>query len=317
MRQMCPNCNRLIELPETAAGTDTACPECSQPFRVPGSYTPSVDPAAGPTAPTYPMVPTPAAPTRPVPPPGFVPPAPPPTTPDPTSTSYAKTAALSLTPNVIAWIPAACLTLAFLLSFFAWVGSYPGGTGLYTQSPWGALFGKFSVGSVDSVLLQDEPEIKKSIRSSWLLLFYFPLLFATVASVWAERVISMSAVGPPDAMKGVWTLRYTILAGLAGGLLLILLLQIWNGFGLELAIQKTVEDKFAEATSQAKQADKSSETNRVAVQKGQDLAKHALQSTTALSLALAAQLVAVLALVLAWWLDRRGPKPPPQLVLHW
>lgn len=322
MRQMCPNCSRLIELPETAAGTETACPECGKTFRVPGSYTPSVDPTAGPvaspSAPTLPPAPTPAAPTRPVPPPGFVPPAPPaPTTTDPSHSAYAKSADLLLKPNIIVWIPAVCLTLTFLLSFFAWVGSYPGGSSLYTQSPWGALFAKFSVSSVDPVLLQDEPAIRTNIHTSWLLAFYFPLLLLTLAIVWAERVLSLKFSAPPAPLASVWPLRFTILAGLAIGVFLILLMQAWQGFGLELAIQKTIDAKYAEAKIQANDTKKTSEITRVEIQAAQDFAKYALQGTTALSLSIAAHVLAVVALLLAWWLDRRGTKPPPRVALYW
>ncbi len=323
MRQLCPNCSRLIELPESAAGSEASCPECGRTFRVPGTYTPTVDPTVGPAvAPAPPDPAVPPAPTRPVPPPGFVPPAPPsPVAPDPASAAtpsgYENSAAMPLAPNVIAWVPAACLTLAFLLTFFAWVGSYPGGHSIYSQSPWGALFAKFTVNTFDETLLQDEPEIKKNIRSSWLLLFYLPLLILAVVAAWLERVFGTAAKGPPDAVKGVWGLRYAILAGLAVGLFLILLMQVWAGFGLEVAIQKTVEGKFTEAKIQANDTKKTSEIHRVEVQTGQELAKHALQSTTAFSLVILLHVVAVLALLAAWWLDRRGAKPPPRVVLNW
>jgi hypothetical protein len=229
----------------------------------------------------------------------------------------AKSASVALDPKVIAWIPAACLTLVFLLSFFAWSGSYPGGTSIYTQSPWGALFAKISTSSVDPALLADETAIKTNVRSSWLLLFYFPLLLLALGLAWFERVVSLKLGAPPPALASVWPLRYTILAGLAGGVLLILLMQAWHGFGLELAVQKTVDAKYAEATNQANESRKTSDVNRVAVQSAQEYAKYSLQGTTALSLAVAAHLLAVLALLAAWWLDRRGTKPLPRLAVHW
>ncbi|MGB7323661.1 MAG: hypothetical protein WBD31_02230 [Rubripirellula sp.] len=40
LRQTCPSCNRLLELPESAAGKMAKCPACQDQFRVPDSSSP-------------------------------------------------------------------------------------------------------------------------------------------------------------------------------------------------------------------------------------------------------------------------------------
>lgn len=315
IRQMCPHCVRLIELPDAAAGTDAACLQCGKTFPVPGAYHPAVEPAPAPT--------TVPEPPRPAPPPGLVPPTPTaPTAGAPAG--YERSAGFALLPQVIDWIPAGCLTLVLLLSLFAWVGTYPGGTGVYTQSPWGAAVRGYSIGTLSDDLLKDEPSVRANMSMSWLLWPYLLLLLAAVVLVWGERVVGRNKSGPPasvPALAGVWPLRFAVLGGLAALLLLLLVFQSWRGFGLERAIQRTadqrVEDFLAVQYAGKELPTGEAAKNRVEVLKGQEFARFAVQGTSAFHLAMAAHFVAVLGLAAAWWLDRRGTKPPPRVALYW
>jgi len=103
IRQICPNCFRSVELPDSAAGTDAPCPSCGKVFALPGRYNPTVDPAAGPpdSAPAFA-----GPPSRPAPPPGFVPPGGAPRSTAPASEvqlslAAERTAALPLSGNVL------------------------------------------------------------------------------------------------------------------------------------------------------------------------------------------------------------------------
>jgi hypothetical protein len=344
IRQICPHCYQPVELPDAAAGTAAVCPKCRGPIPVPAAYSPSVDPTAGPAPPAGPrQSPDPnqefpaVSPSSSdaitldrvdrTPPPGLVPPRPGQYAgrgafPDYTyqaqapSAGYARTAALSLTPHGLAWVPAACLTLMFLLAFFDWAGSYPGGVRLYSQTAWESMFGHYTTGGLTEKALADQKSIDDRMRFSFWLFLAMPLLIATLIVAWAERLLLRDADPGrlPDWLQKVWPHRFPILAGAAGAVLLLILFQSAVGFGLESAIRRHVNEQFdvreAAADTPAKKLE-------VAVEKGKTLNGYGLQVTTARQLAVAAGVVAVAALLGRWWLDRRGNQPPPRAVIQY
>ncbi len=322
IRQVCPHCFQTVELPDAAAGTTASCPKCHEPIPVPAAYAPTVDPAAGPSTGSSTVIPLER--DRPSPPPGFVPPAA--AKPDPMADTivppkgYVKTSSLVLTPQGLAWIPVACFTLIFLLTFFNWVGTYPGGVRIYSQSPWQALVGDFSVNSLPEPVLRDEADIRDRIHFNFWMWPYILLLLVTLVLAWAERLIrDPAAPGMPPALaklRDVWSSRFTVLTGLAALLLLLLFIQSWRGFGLESAIRRKVDDQFAPQEREA-EAGSTAAKQVVAIEKGREFNRYGLQSTTARQLAVAAHLVALAALAGRWWLDRRGPKPPPRFATYW
>jgi hypothetical protein len=343
IRQICPRCLETVEMPDAAAGTAALCPKCREPIAVPTAYTPSVDPTAGPAAPPPGYSPSPdpyqerpavSSPSseaitldrvdRPTPPPG---PATPPPGPAPqlwpslgrtsapaSRAGYARSLALVLTPQGLAWVPAVCLTLVFALAFFDWAGSYPGGTRLYSQTAWESMLGRYTTGGMTEKVLADHAEIDARVRFSFWLFLAMPLLVVTLLLVWAERLL-LRNVEPdrvPSELEKVWPHRFTILAGAVGAVLLLILLQSALGFGLESAVRGYVNSTFE---LQAAAADTPAKKQEVAVTKAKMLHGYALQVTTARQLAIAALVVAVAALLGRWWLDRRGPQALPPRVL--
>ena len=326
IRQLCPSCVQLVELPDDAAGETVVCPRCAHPFPVPQAYTPTVDTAAGPPAPM------PPAADRPAPPPGFVPPQPPgtpvappppagataPPVPVPTPAGYTHSGGFALTPQALGWVPAACLTVVLALSFFPWVGSYPGGVRLYSQMPWQAAFGYFTPSPLGSA--DDELALKSLVSMNWLLVLYVLLLLPAVALAWSERFVRgtnptpTNLPGPLARLAVVWPQRFLLLTVLTGLLLALLLVQTWRGFGLEQAVDalaaRTHEKEVSEADTLAKE-------QRAQVRVGQEVGRFALDGTTALNWAIAAHVVAVASVVGLWWLHRRGPKPAPQVRAYW
>src|SRR5262245_50726978 len=138
MKLICPHCLRSVTVPEDAAGKETPCPECGKSFPAPARYNPVV--AAPPAAPPVAPAPTPVPASPPAAPPGLVPTAlAPPAAAVTTETAppaYTRSFAIVLSPRVVAWLPAVCLTLALLLTFLSWVGSYFGDNPVYSQGPW-------------------------------------------------------------------------------------------------------------------------------------------------------------------------------------
>src|SRR5436190_17539551 len=52
MRQLCPYCAKLVDLPDAAAGSETPCPSCGKAFAVPKAFVPSVGDKPATTTPT-------------------------------------------------------------------------------------------------------------------------------------------------------------------------------------------------------------------------------------------------------------------------
>ena len=343
IRQFCPHCFRPVELPDDAAGTTYPCPQCGKGFPVPGRYAPAVDPgltpaSGGPTpAPEKPPVPDPTPPDfRLPPPPGFVPAPPAGAAGDPAPGASAVPArgGVTLSPAVLDWFPAACFTLILLLTCFAWVGLYPGGDAAYTQSPWGMMAGDFSRNPFSESVLKIEQELNAKAKSDWVMLPYLFGLLAAVGIAWADRLVRADVAARPGVhlpprlgfLTAVWPHRFPILAGLAIGLLALLLIQAYAGFGLETALHKVVEARArpegagqatAPATTPAA-ADRSSAMEKeAAIRQGMQLAQYRLQTTTWFGLAVGTHVVAVVAAGLRLWLYRRGAKPRPRVWWAW
>lgn len=351
VKLVCPNCMQTVAVPDDAAGKDASCPGCGTVFAVPARYNPVVA-AAGPPLASGPSSPAPhsvpservpmsSVPTdRPPPPPGLVPPAyPPPGTqleprlpPEPPVPSapagYTRSFALSLSPRVLAWIPAVCLSAIFILSFFPWVGSYVGGTSVYSQTAWRAAFGGQQSRVWQNVALADlmkrtagwPGDVLDRTPSDWLLLLpYLLAVFVAVLIAWAERMMAdLDRTRLPPRLRwasGAWPYRIPIVAGLATLALLLLLIQLSRGFGLERAFEQTVSERFAAE----RQANASSPQAQAAIdyKEKEELARYKLEHTTWLYLALILNILVVLAMVARSWLDRRGNKPPPRIVVQY
>lgn len=301
IRQICPHCFASVEFADEAAGTTADCPVCHKAFPVPGRYAPSVagEPAA-----------------RPTPPPGFVPPVAAPTAPttSPDAPADGPGHTLTLSPTKLGWLPVTCLTLVLVLSFFSWVGHYPGGYMAYSQSPWGALAGNFETNPSSDDVLHLEKPLKAILGSNWLLLLpYLLALVVAVALGWADRALSATPVAAlPVPLQGVWPYRAAVLAALAVLTLTLLALQMRLGFGLETATRKMVADQYAEAL---KAAETSAAEQKILVKQGMEYGQYAVQTTWWLTLAVTLHAVAAVAALLRLWLARRGTKPLPRITV--
>ncbi|HET6573549.1 MAG TPA: hypothetical protein VFG68_08105 [Fimbriiglobus sp.] len=324
IRQICPHCLRTVELPDSTAGTVADCPRCRELIPVPAAYVPSVDPNAGPAAPPPGYRPSPdpnlersaVKPSsdpitldrvdRTPPPAGRASPwsASAAYRPDSAPSGYEKTAALVLTPQGLAWIPAGCLTFIFLLTFFSWAGSYPGGVHLYSQTAWESMVKGYSVNPLPDVTA-DAADIDAKMRTSWWMWPYMLVLLVTLATAWFERLVLRNTDPEqlPEPVREYWPQRFAILSTATGVLLLLLLFQSAVGFGLETAIRHHVYGEFAlrEANANSEPERQKVEVNRAKTLNGYDL-----RMTTARQLALAANVVALAAFLGRWWLDRRG-----------
>jgi hypothetical protein len=338
MRLICPHCMSGVTVPDDAAGQDATCPNCGKAFPTPARYSaevmsppapPPVPAVAPPPRPVASEVTTPAA-TIPPAPPGYVPPLPPvapsgflptpndaPATPHtPAAEGYTKSVGVTISPKVVAWLPALLLTVVFVLTFFPWVGCYAGGSPVYSQRPWGAMFNltpvrnfKLEGGTIPGGWLDKK-------RGDWqLLLPFFLALILGVVFAWAER--GLGALDPrrvPPLAK-LWPWRNAVVAGCAGLALVLLLTQWAYGFGLERAIKQHVAEQFAGRREQAAASPEA--LGKLEYDQEQEFNRYGLEHTTWFYLALVSMLGAVAAVVTRVALDNRGHKPPPRLVLHY
>lgn len=312
MKQICPECLKSVEVPDSAAGTDFPCPVCGAKIPVPAKYTPSV---------AVPPPPPPVVVERPAPPPGLnLPTIPPAASSAPPSFAPAggHEAGVTLSPGVMEWIVPAGLTLAFVLTFFAWVGAYPGGHPLFYQTAWSAAGGGINPNLVPAELEDTEKKLAALTRTDVVMVFYLILLPVAVLLAWAEKVVHdinpAGLPGPLGWVPKVWPLRFQLLAALAALLLVLLLVPTVRGFGLENAVRQYAVEKY-EADAAA--ADTAAKKVAVQVKVGGEQARFAVQTTTWFALALLAHIAVVAAVLIRVWLARRPGRPYPRLGLRY
>ncbi|HYH63411.1 MAG TPA: hypothetical protein VD866_01800 [Urbifossiella sp.] len=321
---ICPNCAKFVTVSDEAAGTTVPCPECKAPFPVPARYDPVVSVPNSPPPPPPPHVPPPAAPAAPL--PGLTPealaavthPAP------PLGAGYEHTLGLSLRQSTLAWVPAVGLTIVLLLTLFPWVGSYVGGSAVYSQTAWRALTGSparnFHLEELSRQQAGWPADVLNRVSSDWpLMLTYLLLLIVAVALAWAERFVAdINRTRLPRQagfLADVWPYRVPVLAGLAAVLVVLLFLQAGRGFGLERAMRQAVAERFAGERERA--AGNEAKLDEIEFRADQELSKFNLERTAWFELAVGLHLLVVLAMVGRFWLERRGSKPPPRLVLQY
>jgi len=329
MRLICPHCMSGVTVSDDAAGKEATCPNCGKQFPTPARYSAAVVPELPVSVPPPPpeVAPMPAAvppPAPPAPPPGFVPPAPSGfLLPAPTGSAevpapagYTRSFGITISPHVVSWLPAVLLLLSLVFTCFPWVGSYAGGSAVYSQRPWGAIFGAVSRNFALEKAVAIPAGWLDKVRWDWeLMVPYLLLLILATALAWADR--GLHAFDPRNIppLAKVWPHRQTIICALAGFAFLLALLQVTNGFGMERAIRNQVAESFADRRE--KTANSPSEQKTIDWEVEQTYAKFNLERTTWMYLALLFNLFAVLGVIARLILDRRGNKPPPKILLHY
>jgi len=327
MNLLCPNCQKMLQVAEQYAGQQMRCPLCANPFQVPAlpSSAPAA-PAAPPSAPVpepevyglgpapqpppWPATSAPASPKpAPQPAPGAPgePPAPPP---PPPPEGYTRTSSLWISPRVVPWIAPAALALAVILTFFPWTGSYPGGHGVYTQNAWQGIWKGFSTSSVGVKVFDRKGAIDDEISFSLLGMLH---MLALLAAAGASALLLAAWRGPwnvSPAIKQYLPWRTAIVAAVALGTFLLLVLLLLWGLSLENAVHAIADARVAEERNQATTDE---DHAKVEIRRGLDLGEFNLRRTLWLRLVVYLELTAVIAAALDVWLHARGQRPLPRL----
>jgi len=334
MRLICPHCMSGVTVPDDAAGKEATCSHCGKSFPTPARYSaavvPEVPAAAGPIEPVrtspHPEPPPMSSAVPPPVPPGLVPPPHAPT-PDgflasaptpaavPAQAGYTHSFGITISPHVIAWMPAALLLFTLVLTCFPWVGCYAGGVAVYSQRPWTAVGGWVSPNYDLEKAVSIPPGWQNKVSSDWVLMVpYLLLVLLACALAWADR--GLHAFDPRNIppLAKVWPHRLTVICVLTTLAFLLAAVQVSNGFGMERAIRKQVSEEFA-----AKQQTVTEPHDKAKLewQIDQEYSRYKLERTTWMYLALLFNLLAGLAVILRLILDRRGTKPPPKILLHY
>jgi hypothetical protein len=331
MNLMCPNCQKMLTVPEEFAGQLMKCPLCTGTFTVPGlpsaappsppppepdTYSIHPDDATLPPPPPEepalpmhePLPPLHSATTAPSPPPS--PTSLPSLSPLPTD-GYRRTATLSINPRVLPWVAPVCLVLVFFLLFFNWLGLYPGGVPAATQNAWQAGFAGLSIDGdmADLVPAMKDEKYKPgaSVLTIFYLLLFIPVLLVTIASI----AIDFVSLKLPPAVERLLPWRWGIVAAANLILFLFLALQLLLGFSLDNRYGEWVDGQF-----DTKAVKKTDEQKKDAARRGEFM--DVLYHTWALKLAILLHLLAIVCSALMFWASQRGTtRPLPRMELRW
>lgn len=328
MNLLCPNCQKMLTVPEEFAGQLMKCPLCSSTFTVPGL--PGAAPPAAEAEPEIysvrhePLPPPDAPPLS-----HFSPHADEPAAdaaasakeaaspllqkPPRVEMDHQRALAVSLSPRALPWIAPVCLVLVFFLQFFDWDGLYPGGEPAVTGNAWRAAFGAYSVdGDLKNLVNFGEDDKYKpgaSILTIFYLLLFFPALIVTIASV----VIDLVPMKLPPQVNNFLPWRWGIVAAANLLVFLFLALQLLLGFGLDSRYRDWVDK---ETKLEAKNNPTTLERKTADVKRGELLDR--LRYTLWLRFVVLLHLIAVVSSALMFWIDRRGThRPQPKLELRW
>jgi hypothetical protein len=341
MNLLCPNCQKMLTVPEQYAGQLMKCPLCGGTFTVPGlpASVPAAAAAPAGTAPP-PAAPPPSAPAPsqpetfavrsdgdfapppplapehteppmvlPAPDAGMVPVQAPATAPP---EGYRRTWTIWFSPKVLPWVAPVCVLLIFILQFFPWVGLYPGGVPALTQSAWGAGFAGYTEdpdmeGPAINPKDKDNALPGASVLTIFYLLLFIPTFLLTIASLVVDRV----PVKLPPAVQKVLPWRWGVVAAANLVVFLFLALQLMTGFSLDSQYKEWVDKHVGKTSDKTTPVVKHAEAAK-------GVALEELTHTFWLHLAVLLHLVAIIGAALAYGVERRGKdRPLPRLELMW
>ncbi len=348
MNLLCPNCQKMLTVPEQYAGQMMKCPLCAGTFTVPGLPAATLPPPPPPVE-TIPFQADPVPPPPPPPPPSPVststPPAivekplstapawtPPP--PPPPPGDYTRTYSVWLSPKVLVWLPAPALLLIFVLSFFPWVGIYPGGVAAVWQNAWQAAFAYYGedkdmqseagpgykIVSENDLKKKDESDKVKVVdnRPTWSpgLVLYLLLFLFTLAVTVLVTVVGLLPIKLPPPMQQFLPWRWAVVAGL--NLLTLLLLSLSLVFGFSLENKFTEYYKARIATGEEFRKENKTTVPKVVIEAEEGIFASADRQTAILKVVVFLHLLALVVSLLMLWLNHREKigRPVPRFDLQ-
>jgi uncharacterized protein YjbJ (UPF0337 family) len=291
----------LHDHPERSGG---AAPETTEPGHVPAllppapweDFLPEAPPSAAPLAPGpllqlgHPLADRPEAES---------PPAP-----------YTHSLTIRLSPRVLRWVAPVAVVALFVLLFLPWTGAFPGGYRVYSQNAYQTIWGGVSVDPVGTEALGSVKPFD-AVGANRPMLFYVPLVLLAVFLVLAPLVLSAARIQAlPRIVQALWRRRLELLATVAVATFLLLIVQLWMGFGLEVATNARVDKNLAGELGAARTP---AELQTATIHRGLELGPFHLGRTLWLRLAVLGHVLLLAGLGLEFWLEWRGLRPLPRL----
>jgi len=212
--------------------------------------------------------------------------------------------------RVVRWFGPVGILLLFLLTFFNWVGAYPGGRAVYTQSAWQVMTGGFDADAKAEPVFLRGDELRNTSGFSFLMFLTLILLVLALPLALGDLVEEYVTVWIPDIIQRVWPYRLEVLAALAAAVFLLLSIQLLAGMGLENAAQSV-------AAQRATPAPETPDDGKREWQQAEELSRLGVRRTGAVWLAYAASAFAVIGLAMDLGLARRGGRPEPAVEISW
>lgn len=310
MRVTCPHCQKTVSLDDKSAELAVPCPLCGNIFTAPSLMNALPDEPKPVPAPTPP--PAVAAPTPPV--------ATAPARSDstPPQTAPAGGFRFVIKKNVIRWLGPAGLLILFFLSFFNWVGAYPAGYPVYTQSAWQIMTGGFTTDLAADEVFARESQLSGTSSGSFSIGFVLIILiFAAIlaAADLAEEYITFAV---PDVVQKVWPHRLTVLSIISIVFFGLLSARCIFGLGIETAVGPMADTMVTTPQLDANAPPESAKAKaKREFKRAEEIARLGIRRTWGWRIAYSAAALALIGYGLEVILNRRGRRPEPVVELRW
>jgi uncharacterized protein YjbJ (UPF0337 family) len=223
---------------------------------------------------------------------------------------YDHSLTIRISPRVLRWVaPVAVVALSVLL-FFPWTGAYPGGYRVYSQNAFQTTWGGVSANPVGVEALGPVKPFDE-VMANRMMLFYVLCVLLGLALVVAPLALRPARLLTlPPIVQTLWRHRLKLLAAVAVTAFLLLIIQLWIGFGLEAAANAKVDNNLARELSAAKTPEERETAN---IHRGVELGPFNFHRTLWLDLAVLSQVLLLAGLGLELWIKWRGTRPLPRV----
>jgi len=221
------------------------------------------------------------------------------------------------------WIPAPALFIVFILTFFPWVGVYPGGIFMHSQNAYLTAFGGYfsdpDIPEKDTVFekgfnFANEKADKPGFGP--LMLFFLLAFFPAILLAGGALALTFFGQHLPPGMKALERWRWAFVAGFVLIALGFLWLQMLVGFNLEQSIRTTANKFTIPEIGEARNP-----TNQALVQKSEaqirGFIKETVRRTIWLDLVVFLLVLTLMCSLVLFWIDFRGNKPLPRVDVIW
>jgi glucan phosphoethanolaminetransferase (alkaline phosphatase superfamily) len=223
---------------------------------------------------------------------------------------YRHSATIWISPRFLHWVVPVVVVALFVLLFLPWTGAYPGGYRVYTQNAFQTIWGGASVDPVGAEAL-GHVKPYDTVEANQLMgayaLFVLLALVLALASLW---LTPSRAEALPPAVRSLWRWRLQLLGAVALAAFVLLVIQLWIGFGLEEAAVAKVNRELAGELAAARTPE---EHQKADIHRGLEMGPFNFRRTLWLHLAVCGHVLLLVGVGLELWLVRRGDRPLPRI----